>query len=73
LRGESSVDYTTIVNLIEKTTAEKGLKVECRLDRKKYAIGRKISYKEMKLVNIVRNTFHGEWNYDIKPNIPIST
>jgi hypothetical protein len=67
-RGEPLVDYETIVNLIAKTTTAKGLKVKCRLDRRKYPTGRKISDEEMKRVNVVRNTFHGEWNYVIKPN-----
>ncbi|MBV5323026.1 MAG: ISAzo13 family transposase, partial [Ilumatobacteraceae bacterium] len=67
------IDYKTIVNLIAKTTTEKGLKVKCRLDRQKYSTGRKISDEEMKRINIVRNTFHGEWNYVIKPNTHRST
>jgi len=72
-RGEPLVNYETIVNLIAKTTTAKGLKVKCRLDRQKYPTGRKISDEEMKCVNVVRNTFHGEWNYVIKPNILKST
>ncbi len=72
-RAEPLIDYETIVNLITKTTTEKGLKVKCRLDRQKYSTGRKISDEEMKRINIVRNTFHGEWNYVIKPNTHRST
>ena len=34
-RGEPLRDYETIVNLIAKTTTAKGLKVKCRLDRRK--------------------------------------
>jgi hypothetical protein len=34
-RGEPLRDYETIVNLIAKTTTAKGLKVTCRLDRRK--------------------------------------
>jgi hypothetical protein len=67
-RGQPLVDYETIVNLIARTTTAKGLKVKCRLDRRKYPTGRKISDEEMRRVNVVRNTFHGEWNYVIKPN-----
>jgi hypothetical protein len=72
-RGEPLVDYETIVNLIARTTTAKGLKVKCRLDRRKYPTGRKISDEEMTRVNVVRNTFHGEWNYVIKPNSVKST
>lgn len=66
-RGEPLRDYETIVNLIAKTTTAKGLKVQCRLDRRKYPIGRKVTDQEMQAINLKRNTFHGEWNYVIKP------
>ena len=66
-RGEPLRDYETIVNLIAKTTTAKGLKVKCRLDRRKYHTGRKVTDQEMKRVNLERNKFHGDWNYVIKP------
>lgn len=66
-RGEPLRDYETIVKLIANTTTAKGLKVKCRLDRRKYPTGRRISDDEMKLINMERNKFHGEWNYTIKP------
>ena len=67
-RGEPLRDYETIVKLIARTTTAKGLKVTCRLDRRKYPTGRKITEKEMKCVNVERNKFHGDWNYVIRPN-----
>ena len=67
-RGEPLRDYETIVNLIATTTTAKGLKVTCRLDRRKYPTGRKISDHEMKLVNLQPDNFHGDWNYVIRPN-----
>jgi hypothetical protein len=66
-RGEPLRDYETIVNLISRTTTVKGLKVTCRLDRRKYPLGRKVSDEEMKHVNLERNKFHGDWNYTIRP------
>jgi len=66
-RGEPLLNYETIVNLIAKTTTAKGLKVICKLDRRKYPTGRKITDSEMKEVNMERDRFHGEWNYVIKP------
>ena len=66
-RGEPLRDYETIINLIAHTTTAKGLKVTCKLDRRKYPTGRKVSDEEMKCVNVQRNKFHGEWNYEIKP------
>jgi hypothetical protein len=68
-RGEPLCDYETIVKLIANTTTAQGLKVTCRLDRGKYATGRKITDEEMKQVNIKRNAFHGEWNYVIRPAV----
>ena len=66
-RGEPLRDYETIVNLIAKTTTAKGLKVTCRLDRRKYPTGRRVSDEEMENVHVERNKFHGDWNYVIKP------
>lgn len=66
-RGEPLRDYETIVNLIANTTTAKGLTVKCRLDRRKYPTGRKVSDQEMQRVNLERNRFHGDWNYVIKP------
>ena len=68
-RGEPLLDYETIVNLIAGTTTAKGLKVTCRLDRRKYPTGRAVSDDEMQRVNLQRDKFHGEWNYVIKPHL----
>lgn len=67
-RGEPLRDYETIVNLISRTTTAKGLKVMCRLDRRKYPTGRKVSDGEMKMLNMKRNKFHGDRNYTIRPH-----
>ncbi len=66
-RGEPLRDYETIVHLIAKTTTAKGLKVVCRLDRRKYPTGRTVTDEEMKALNLERNKFHGDWNYVIRP------
>ena len=66
-RGEPLADYATVVNLIAKTTTTTGLKVSCRLDRRRYPIGRKISAKEWGTINLLRDDFHGDWNYTIRP------
>ena len=56
------------MNLIASTTTAKGLTVICRLDRRKYPTGRRVSAEEMKRVNLRPNEFHGEWNYTIEPH-----
>src|SRR5712691_4690929 len=67
-RGEPLRDYETIVHLIARTTTAKGLQVICRLDRRRYATGRRISDDEMKSINLERHRFHGDWNYIIRPH-----
>lgn len=66
-RGEPLRDYETVVKLIARTTTAKGLRVTCRLDRRKDPTGRKVSDDEMRGVHIKRSKFHGEWNYAITP------
>ena len=66
-RGKPLVSHEVIINLIASTTTAKGLKVNCELDRNKYPKGITVTDKEMKSINIVRDDFHGEWNYTIMP------
>jgi hypothetical protein len=66
-RGEPVRDDETIVHLIARTTTAKGLTVVCRLDRRKYPTGRRVSNAEMKQLHLERHTFHGDWNYTIRP------
>lgn len=66
-RGEPLSDYETVVRLIAGTTTAKGLSVTCRLDRRRYPVGRKVSDEEFATVNLTPDAFHGEWNYIIRP------
>jgi transposase len=66
-RGRPLRTYETIVNLIGSTTTTTGLVVRARLDRRCYPLGKKISDKDMKQLNIERDDFHGEWNYTLHP------
>jgi len=66
-RGEPLRDYETVVRLIAATKTVKGLKVTCRLDHRKYPVGRKISDEEFANLNLLPDKFHGEWNYTIAP------
>jgi Rhodopirellula transposase DDE domain len=67
-RGQPLIDYQTIVQLISHTKTAKGLTVSCRLDRRRYTTGRKVTDQEMATVRIRRSKFHGEWNYEIHPS-----
>ena len=71
-RGEPLRDYETVVNLISRTTTTKGLQVTCRLDRRKYPTGRKVTDEEIRGVNLKQNKSRGEWNYTIRPSTPIT-
>ena len=67
-RGKPLISYEIIVNLIASTRTTKGLVVSCGIDTNNYEIGIKVSDAEMKQINIEKAEFHGEWNYNIKPN-----
>jgi transposase len=66
-RGKPLTSYEVIVNLIAATTTAKGLKVKCMLDKNEYPKGIKIKKEEVEKLGIIRDEFHGEWNYTFKP------
>ena len=63
------VSHEAIVNLIAATTTRKGLKVRAELDSGYYPKGIKVTDDEFRAIQIVRDEFHGEWNYSIFPTI----
>ena len=66
-RGKPLTSYEVIVNLIAATTTSKGLKVKCMLDENEYPKGIKIKKEEVEELGIIRDEFHGEWNYTFEP------
>jgi hypothetical protein len=66
-RGRPLRSYDTVISLISNTTNRGGLVVRARLDRRRYPIGKKVSAKELRELNIEREDFHGDWNYVIRP------
>lgn len=67
-RGQPLVSHEVIVNLIAATTTRKGLKVRAELDSKSYPKGIKVTDEEFAAIRIVRDEFHGDWNYTILPS-----
>jgi hypothetical protein len=67
-RGQPLVSHEVIVNLIAATTTRKGLQVRAELDSKPYPKGIKVTDEEFAAIRIVRDEFHGEWNYTILPS-----
>ena len=53
------------VNLIANTRTAKGLKIQAEIDDAFYSTGIKIPDKDMAALAIIRDEFHGEWNYKI--------
>ncbi len=68
-RAKPLVSYQVIVDLISATTTDKGLTVRCELDKNTYPKGIVVSDEDMASINIMRNEFHGEWNYTIRPQL----
>lgn len=66
-RGKPLTSLETIIELISHTTTKEGLTVAAVIDKNIYPTGVKVSDDEMERLNIVRDEFHGEWNYTIKP------
>ena len=66
-RGRPLRSYETVINLISNTTNRGGLVVRARLDRRRYPIGKKVSKKELRELNIEPADFHGDWNYVVRP------
>jgi hypothetical protein len=66
-RGRPLRTYETVVNLIGNTTNRGGLVVHAKLDKRRYPIGKRVSEKEMRTLNIEKDRFHGDWNYTIHP------
>lgn len=66
-RGQPLTSLQVIVSLIAGTTTRKGLKVHAEIDGRSYPAGIKVPDAEMDLINLRRDEFHGEWNYEILP------
>jgi hypothetical protein len=66
-RSKPLISLETIIELISHTTTEKGLSVIAIKDSNLYPTGIQVSDEEFDALHLIRDTFHGEWNYTIKP------
>jgi hypothetical protein len=66
-RGKPLVSIQVVVNLIAATRTTKGLIVKAAIDDRKYETGIEVTDQQMAKLNIDPASFHGEWNYTIKP------
>jgi hypothetical protein len=67
-RGQPLTCLATIVSLIARTRTETGLVVRAELDEGSYPTGRQISLAEMAALLLEPASFHGEWNYTLRPH-----
>ena len=66
-RGRPLVSHEVVVELITGTTTRTGLRVKAELDKGTYPTKVKVTKLQMASINLVPHSFHGEWNYTIKP------
>jgi hypothetical protein len=66
-RGRPLRTFETIVELIGHTTTAAGLRVKAKLDKRRYATGRVVTRAEMRGLALHPHTFHGDWNYELRP------
>ncbi len=67
-RGQPLLTHATIVKLIARTRTSTGLKVRCILDRRRYPKEVKVTDAQMATLSLKPDSFHGDWNYTIRPH-----
>lgn len=68
-RAKPLVSLETIIELISNTTTKAGLTVHAMADINTYKIGIKVTEEEFEKINLTLDSFHGDWNYKIKPQL----
>jgi len=68
-RGIPLETLEIVMSLIGSTKTEQGLEVHVWLDEREYQKARKVSDDQLTEIRIKRNSFHGDWNYEILPNL----
>jgi len=66
-RGRPLRTFEAVVELIGHTRTVTGLRVKAKLDKRRYRTGVVVSRAEMKQLELHRHTFHGDWNYELRP------
>lgn len=72
-RAKPLTSYAVMLELLNHTTTQAGLTVTAMKDIHSYQTGIKIRNQQMAELNIIRDDFHGDWNYTIKPQARRST
>ena len=59
-----------MIELISHTMTKQGLTVTDVKDSNSYPTGIKVTDEEFAALHLLRDPFHGDWNYTIKPQVP---
>ena len=70
-RAKPLTSLETIIELISHTTSQEGLSVTAVKDSQTYPIGIKVTDEELNALHLIRDAFHGEWNYTFKSQDPV--
>src|SRR6476646_6794408 len=68
-RAKPLTSLEVVLELLSHTTTTEGLTVTALKDSHLYPTGLKVTDDELAALNLVRASFHGEWNYTIKPQL----
>jgi hypothetical protein len=66
-RGRALVTFDTLVELIGRTQTATGLRVQAKLDKRRYKTGVVVTKAEMGALALDLHAFHGDWNYTLRP------
>lgn len=66
-RATPLTSLEVVLELISQTTTDAGLTVTALKDSHTYPTGRKVTDDELASLHLLRDAFHGEWNYTILP------
>jgi len=67
-RAKPLTSLEVVLELISHTTTDEGLTVTALKDSQTYPTGRKVTDEELAALHLLRDVFHGEWNYTILPH-----
>ena len=71
-RAKPLTTLEVVLELLSYTSTPQGLTVTALKDSNSYPTGLKVTDEEFAALNLVRDAFHGEWNYTIRPQSSLS-
>jgi hypothetical protein len=71
-RAKPLTSLEIVLELISHTSTKEGLEVIAVKDSQVYPTGLKVTDEELAALNLLRDPFHGEWNYTIRPQSSLS-